>query len=109
MHPSGVKSYNAIDVGERYHAFLQKIYPRVCKDSPNHFEEQLLSLRVKTCNHTQGKNGLIPTLLVFGVLPRQPLLPHTQPNNVSRMKMMIEDCKKAAKLIVSYRINIALR
>lgn len=109
IHPSGVESYNALGNGERYHAFLLKIYDNVRADAADISEERALSLAIKARNDTDGPNGLVHTLLVFGVIPRIPLHAHDLPNNISRIESMINARKEAAKLIAQSRINTALQ
>lgn len=108
-HHSGVESHNALGNGERYHSFLRRLYDKVRADNVNLSEERALSLAVKACNDTAGPKGLVPTLLVFGTMPRMPLRPHELPGNVSRLKSMIAARKEATQLIAQSRIATAIR
>ena len=63
---------------ERYHAPLRRVYNIITVNSPANINTALtLQAAVKACNNNVGPNGLIPTLLVFGTIPRFGL-----PNNL---------------------------
>jgi hypothetical protein len=55
---SGVEAHNSLGIGERYHEF------------PHVGPALLLQIAVKAITDTTGTNGLAPSLLVFGVVPR---------------------------------------
>ena len=70
---SGVEIHNSLGVGERYHDYLRKTDMKVRNEFPTVAAEFSLKLAVKAMNDTAGQNGLLPTLLVFGVMPRIPV------------------------------------
>lgn len=70
---SGVESHNSLGVRERYHDYLRKVYTKVRDDLPNIDLEYSLKLAVNTMNDTAEQDGLVLTLLVFGVMPRIPV------------------------------------
>lgn len=85
---SGVESHNSIGSGERYHAPLRRIYQKIRYSEADIQPELALRLAVKAMNDTMNPEGLVPSLLVFGVLPRFPAL-HTQlPNHEERMRAL---------------------
>lgn len=106
---SGVQSHNAIGVGERYHSFLRKIYTKVRRSHPKALPAQSLALAVKAMNDTAGSHGLVPTLLVFGVVPRIPIVPTELPDQVARMKAMHAARKEMATITAKSRIDTARR
>jgi hypothetical protein len=59
-----------LTVGERYHDPLRRIYRKLRHDFPNLSESLAHSLANKAMNDTVGPEGLVPTLLVFGRVPR---------------------------------------
>lgn len=75
IHPSGVESDNALGTGERHYSYLLKIFNKVRDYIPNFGKADALRLAVKAVNDTAGTAGLVPMLLVFGVLPRFPIFP----------------------------------
>eukprot|EP00171_Calliarthron_tuberculosum_P018035 IDg18035t1 len=70
---SGVESHSALGAGERYHEFLRQVYRKVKAEHSRISADDCLSLAVSAMNNTAGKNGLTPTLLLFGVPPQFPL------------------------------------
>lgn len=82
---SGVESHNSLGAGERYHAFMRQLFLRVRAAHPTVDREHALSLAVWTMNQTAGTHGLVPSLLVFGVLPRFPVAPSALPSQRERM------------------------
>ena len=69
----GVESHNSIGVGERYHSFLRIIYLKVAREHPNINNGAALEIAVRVLNDTAGPNGLLQTLLVFGLMPQMPI------------------------------------
>lgn len=106
--PSGVESHNALGNGERYHAFLRRVFNKVRADSPELSEELSLALSLKAVNDTAGPNGLVPTLLVFGVIPRIPLRASQLPNQIVRMNAMADARKEMEQIVARSRIAAAL-
>lgn len=70
---SGIESHNAIGAGERYHAPLRRIYKKSREDAPSIDQDIALKLACKALNDTMKPEGLVPSLLVFGLLPRFPV------------------------------------
>lgn len=70
---SGVESHNAIGVGELYQSPLRRIYLKIREDAPSLDPDISLKLAVKSMNDTLGPEGLVPSLLKFGVVSRFPL------------------------------------
>lgn len=65
-----VESANSMTVVERYHAPLRKAFHIIRKEAPDMEKEEVLQMAVKAINDSVGPEGLVPTLLVFGALPR---------------------------------------
>jgi len=85
---SGAESHNSLGAGERYHAVLRNIYRRVKRDHPDVPPEVVLALTVSAMNQTIRPHGLVPTLLVIGLIPRIPVSPLLLPAQL--------DCMRAA-------------
>jgi len=105
---SGVESHNALGTGERYHAFLRTIYRRVRMEHPTVTAGSALSMAVAAMNQTAGPRGLVPTLLVFGVLPRTPITPLPLPVQRERMEAMATARKEMAAQVAKARVAAAL-
>ncbi|CDF36767.1 unnamed protein product [Chondrus crispus] len=106
---SGVQSHNALGVGERYHAFLRDIYRKVRLQHPGIERSHCLSLSLKAMNDTAGYHGLVPTLLVFGAMPRIPIVPMDLPAQMNRMKAMESARKEMASVMAKERLSRAVR
>lgn len=107
--PSGVESHNALGVGERYHSYLRRIYNKVRTRDPAMDPKYALQLAIKAVNDTAGPSGLVPTLLVFGVHPRIPLLAKELPDNAARMKALHEARKEMVTLSHQSKLRTASR
>jgi hypothetical protein len=73
--------------GERYHDPLRRIHRKVRPEFPTTTEHLALSLSNKAMNDTVGPEGLVPTLLVFGIIPRSSAS-GSLPNQHDRMLAM---------------------
>jgi hypothetical protein len=85
---SGVESHNSIGPGERYHGPLRRIFQKVRYDYPNLNPDISLRLAVKAMNDTMNPEGLVPSYLVFGILPRFPASKSKLPSQMDRMKAL---------------------
>jgi len=105
---SGIEAHNSLGVGERYHAFLRQIYRRVRMEHPSMMPGATLSLSVAAMNTTAGPRGLVPTLLVFGVIPRAPMLPLPLPAQRDRMQAVVTARKEMEAIVAKARVRVAL-
>lgn len=69
---------------------------------------EALKHSVKAVNDTAGPAGLVPTLLVFGILPRLPIHPNEFPEQRDRMFAMQSVRAEMAKLVAKARVHVAL-
>lgn len=65
-----VESANSMSIIGRYHAPVTRAYNIIRKESPDTDKEGALQMVVKAVNDSVGPEGPVPTLLVFGALPR---------------------------------------
>lgn len=63
---------------------------------------------MKTPNDTIGLKGLIPSLVVFGIIPRLPIATELS-NQVERMKVFAEAKAKYEAIVANQRIIMAMR
>jgi hypothetical protein len=64
-----IEAHNSISLVERYHMLLWRLYEIICnklKDKQIN-KEMILQMAIKAVNDSVGPNGLVPTLLIFGV------------------------------------------
>jgi transposase InsO family protein len=71
-HAAGVEAAHQLGTGERFHGTLKRLYSKVRADHPNMSQALSLAYATKGYNDTQGPDGLVPTLLVYGSFPKLP-------------------------------------
>lgn len=106
---SGIEAHNSIGKGERYHYPLRRIYETVEKEHPRLRGKSTLRLAIKAINDTMGPNGLIPSLLVFGTLPRFPGIEASHPNQRERFQALKTARAEMEAIVAETRIQKALR
>ena len=74
-----VEAANSMSIVERYHSPLRRAFNIVKKEAPDMDDDDALQMSVKAINASVGPDGLVPTLLVFGAIPRLGL-PNDLPN-----------------------------
>jgi hypothetical protein len=105
---SGVESHNSIGPGERYHGRLRRIFRKVRYDYPNLTPDISLRLVVKAMNDTMNPECLVPSYLVFGILPRFPALNSKLPTQIYRMKALEAARAEMETIISELRVRRAL-
>lgn len=85
---SGVESHNSLGAGEGNNDPLRRIYNKIRFSHLSIDEGLSLKLATKAMNDTMNPEGFIPSLLVFGVLPRFPPMSTELPNQVDRMRAL---------------------
>lgn len=109
MQISGVESHNSTGLGEKMHDPLKRIYRKIQISNPDMRKDVLLKLAVKATNDTIGLNGLVPSLLVFGIIPRFPIISSELPQQEARMKVLAEARAEYEAIIAEMRITAAMR
>ena len=64
-----IKAYNLIGIVERYHGLIRRAYQIIATEIPDIDRDIALQIVFKAINDTASPDGLVPTLLVFGVYP----------------------------------------
>jgi hypothetical protein len=65
-----VETYNSISIIERYYNPLRQVYQIIVVELPGIDRNIVLQIVFKALNDTISPDGLVPTLLVFGIYPR---------------------------------------
>jgi hypothetical protein len=105
---SGVVAHKSLGIGERMHGPISRVYNMIRIDYPHIPAGTLPKLGVKAMNDTIGKNGLVPSLLVFGVIPRY-LAIHTElPNQKVKMEVIAAAQMEMNSIFAERRIATAL-
>lgn len=106
---SGVESHNALGKGERYHAPLQSVYQILAKNRPSLSKELLLRYAIKGVNDTANIDGLVPSLLVFAVVPTFPMRNSQLPGQKSRLQAIVDARIEMGNIVAEQRITRALK
>jgi hypothetical protein len=72
LRSTGTESHSSLGAGERYHDPLRRVYQKLSLENRYVPRESLLQASVYAMSSTMGPEGLIPALLVFGMIPRLP-------------------------------------
>lgn len=67
---SSIHSNDTLGVGDRFHGPLRRSFMKIVEDVPCVNHGIALKLSVKATNDTMDPEELVPSLLVFGTLPR---------------------------------------
>lgn len=74
-----VEAAHSMSIVERYHKPIRRAFNVIKKEAADLDKEDALQMAVKAINDSTGPDGIVPTLLVFGALPRLGL-PNDQPS-----------------------------
>ena len=65
-----IEAYNSVGIIEHYHGLVRRAYLIIVAEIKGISKEIALQIAFKALNNTAGISGIIPTLLVYGILPR---------------------------------------
>lgn len=107
LHAVGVERASSMGLGEQIHHPLRRSFLKLKSENPTISDELLLDVAVKAHNDSGGLNGLVPTLLVFGVFPRLPVRTGAEelPSNTARARMRQTAMAEFNKAIDEMRFN----
>ena len=105
---SGAQSHNSLGIGERYHEPLRRIFRKISIDYPHIDPQLLLKIAVKAMNDTMGESGLVPSLLVFGTIPRFPIISTDFPSQKERMEALSKAQMEMNSIVAERRVLAAL-
>jgi hypothetical protein len=104
-----VKAHNSIGIVERYHGPIRRAYLIITTEIQGIDKDMALQMAFKAINDTAGPDGLVPTLLVYGALPRMVEYDAPSPTVTQRSaalrKAMAEIQKLRAKRQVTDALN----
>jgi len=106
---SGIESHNAIGSGERYHMPLRRVFNVLKKEHTSLNDKNILRIALKGINDTMGPNGLVPSLLVFGVLPSFPSPSRNTPDQQERFEALRNARAEMESIVAEQRIRKALK
>ncbi len=103
-----VEAHNSLGSGERCHAPLRRIFLKIREEYPKIDKNIVLKLAVRAMNDTMGPEGLVPSYLVFGCIPRFPSTDSTLPTQQQRMDAMQAARREMAIITAELQIRKAL-
>ena len=106
---SRVEAHNSLGMGKRLHSPVRRIFYKVRTDHPTVRKELLLRIAIKAMNDTIGEDGLVPSLLVLGIVPIFPILNTNLPQQQERMKALITARQEMNSIIAERRVTTALQ
>ena len=106
---SGVKYHNSLGIGEKLHGPLRCIFRKIKHDFPNIKNRFILRVAVKAMNDTINENGLVPSRLVFGIIPRLAIINTDLPTQKDRMNAIKSAQAEMNSIIAECRIMTALK
>lgn len=105
---SGLKAHSSLGIGEKYHGPLRRIYNKVSFEYPQLNKIIVLNFDIKAMNDTMGENGLVPSRLVFGIIPRFPILNHNLPTQRERLQALKLAQAEMNSIVAERRVLAAL-
>lgn len=100
-----VEAHHSIDLIERYHDSLRRIFTIITTEIPDINLEMALQMTFKALNDTAGSNDLVLTLLVFEAYPRMTDMNAPSPTITQRAVTMRKAMKKVRRSVASRQIN----
>jgi hypothetical protein len=65
-----VEAHNSVGIVERYHGPIRCAYLIITTETQGINKDMALQMAFEAINDTAGPDGIVPTLLVYGTLPR---------------------------------------
>uniref|UniRef100_L7JQT6 Integrase catalytic domain-containing protein n=1 Tax=Pyricularia oryzae (strain P131) TaxID=1143193 RepID=L7JQT6_PYRO1 len=104
-----VEAHWAVGKIERFHAPLRRAYEIIRDECGTECSQgAVLQAAVKAVNDTAGPDGLVPTLLVFGALPRLTMDSPPTPTQAKRAGAVNKAMAELRKLTAKRKVNDAL-
>ena len=104
-----IESPSTMSHVERYHKPLRAAYMKIRDSLPKtETDSDCLKLAVKAVNDTVGPEGLCPTLLVYGAIPRPPRRTPAD-TQIERARALDQATKEVQKEQAKRRVAFALR
>jgi hypothetical protein len=105
-----VKAYNSVGLVERYHVLLCCAYKIIKEELKNKHinKKMILQIAVKAVNNSAGPDGIVLTLLVFGLYPRMTEIELPSPTIAKRAKAIRAATKEVRRLYAKRQVSDAL-
>lgn len=110
LRHTGRESYNHLGVQEKYHSTLRTISNKLHKEHSTFLADLFLALYVKAMNYCIGTDGLVPSLLFFGVIPSLPdISPRDLPSQKELVRAIFNAQKTYERLVSQARASLSLQ
>lgn len=73
IHLPGARAYSFVVLGENLNNQLRQIYRKMQHDYPSANPRMILRAETNAMFDTINEKGLVPSILVFGIMPRFPI------------------------------------
>ncbi|CRK29788.1 hypothetical protein BN1723_003653 [Verticillium longisporum] len=107
-HQIPVEAHWSIGKVESYHKPIRRAYEILKAESRDTSLESLLQGAVKAVNDTAGPNGLVPTLLVFGAMPRITANSAPTATQAQRAEAVNKAMAELRRMVAKRKVNDAL-
>lgn len=109
MRISGVEARNSLGIGEALHGPLGRPFRKEKHDHPNIPRDIMPRLTTKAMIDTMNEDGIVPSLLVFGVIPRFPVIATDLPMQNKRTEALATARAGMGAMVAQNRILTALK
>jgi hypothetical protein len=103
-----VEAHNSVGIVERYHGPIRRAYLIITTEIPSLKKDIALQMAFKAINDSAGPDGLIPTLLVYGALPRMTEYDLPSPSITQRSTALKKAMAEIRRLRAKRQVNDAL-
>lgn len=106
---SEIEIHNSLGIGERYHGSSHSIVDEIRIRYQILSQKVYLRFAVKSMNGTMGPNGLVPSLLVYGIMPLKSAAKSSFPEQESRICALEEANREMAQIRAELKVRQELR
>jgi hypothetical protein len=104
-----IEAHNSIGIVERYHGPVRRAYMIISTEIQGIDKDMALQMAFKAVNDTAGPDGLVPTLLVYGALPRMVEYDAPSPTVAQRSAALKKAMMEIQKLRAKRQVTEALK
>ena len=110
IRATGVESHQSLGAVETYHCSVRRVYEKIRFMNTIVPHKVALGAAVHAINSAAGPKGLVPALLVFGMIPKIPS-PATAPfrDNSERLRILSDARKEYEAIVAKTRVQLGLR
>lgn len=108
LSKSGTESRKSLPQGELYHSMILRIYNTIRITTPSLLTTICLSSAVKVLNDASRPRRLVLSLLLFGEMPRHPLISHFSDKSIVCHVTLLTARKEYEMEIARRKIKICL-